>query len=346
MEFEENVYNTHVLNIPTRSGLVLDEVLSAMQKDIRRGNWRAAVQWMLDAIWTGREKCLQNIETLCWNRLLIITIEDIGPADYNAFLITYNYRMKYMQTEDREEKDRICYIVTKYLALCKKSRVNDWAIHSLSRYIEKQGLSWDNIYINNKDKILEYINKDKTADPTSIILAILASYNTGRMLESNAVLSGTSKTIRSKKPILSLLRIILDYCEREEYILACLDVMLDINRAQTAKINWHDKRWLLLYVHIAHVIFYRNYPAHMMTELTIADNEGDESKYRIYYNKKLVYDMKELEDVIPLPDYAVDMHTTRGRLKHRDYLHFLREGCVINNGDRFWEDISQIYLNI
>lgn len=59
--------------IYTQNGYKLDEVISALQKDIRRGNEEAAMFWALELV--------PKFEAYLWRRLSVIVNEDIGIAN-------------------------------------------------------------------------------------------------------------------------------------------------------------------------------------------------------------------------------------------------------------------------
>ncbi len=56
----------------TKNSYIMFEVVSALQKDIRRGNEQGAMYWALEF--------LPKFEAYLWRRLLIISQEDIGLA--------------------------------------------------------------------------------------------------------------------------------------------------------------------------------------------------------------------------------------------------------------------------
>jgi replication-associated recombination protein RarA len=64
-------------NLTTLNGYRADEVVSALQKAVRRGDCDGAVYW-------AHEMNLSGLGAWAWRRLLIITSEDIGLAEPNA----------------------------------------------------------------------------------------------------------------------------------------------------------------------------------------------------------------------------------------------------------------------
>ena len=62
-------------SVTTSTGLPADEVISTLQKSIRRGEVRAAVLCALDLSATSTE-----LDTYLWDRLHVIAVEDVGFA--------------------------------------------------------------------------------------------------------------------------------------------------------------------------------------------------------------------------------------------------------------------------
>ncbi|MEP7359251.1 MAG: AAA family ATPase [Anaerolineales bacterium] len=65
--------------VRTRHDLPADEVISALQKEIRRGRVENAGLLAYEMIATSAE-----LEAMLWRRLLVISVEDVGWGDLNA----------------------------------------------------------------------------------------------------------------------------------------------------------------------------------------------------------------------------------------------------------------------
>jgi replication-associated recombination protein RarA len=63
------------VDVKTRHGLAADEVISALQKEIRRGQVENAALLAYEMVTTSPE-----LEAFLWRRLLVISIEDPGSA--------------------------------------------------------------------------------------------------------------------------------------------------------------------------------------------------------------------------------------------------------------------------
>ena len=68
---EEKLQKHHGFELRTKSGYRLDEVVSALQKAIRRGQEERAMYWACEMFESGFVKYL-------WRRLTVIVLEDIG----------------------------------------------------------------------------------------------------------------------------------------------------------------------------------------------------------------------------------------------------------------------------
>ena len=104
----------------TVGGYDLYEVMSALQKTIRRGDQDAALYW-------ATELYLSGYEGHAWGRLLVIASEDVGIADPMVFV---QVRLLHDTWKERKkEKDARLYFVDAVLRLARadKSRIADHA---------------------------------------------------------------------------------------------------------------------------------------------------------------------------------------------------------------------------
>jgi replication-associated recombination protein RarA len=101
----------------TARGYDLHELLSALQKDIRRDREYEAVFW-------ATELESFNPEAL-WNRLEVIASEDIGPACPIMPVIIETLRKQYDEFYEKDERRLFLTNAVAILARSKKSRVTD-----------------------------------------------------------------------------------------------------------------------------------------------------------------------------------------------------------------------------
>ena len=105
----------------TVGGYDFYEVLSALQKTIRRGEQDSALFW-------STELYLSEYESHAWRRLLVIASEDVGIADAEVFTQVRALYDTWM--ERKKEGDAKLFFVDAVLrlVLAKKSRITDNAL--------------------------------------------------------------------------------------------------------------------------------------------------------------------------------------------------------------------------
>src|ERR1043165_7262715 len=67
------------VDVKTFNGFQADEVISALQKEIRRGNTENAAMLAYEMLTTSAE-----LEAYLWGRLQVISVEDVGYGNLNA----------------------------------------------------------------------------------------------------------------------------------------------------------------------------------------------------------------------------------------------------------------------
>lgn len=112
--------------IITKNGYKADEVISALQKSIRRG-------WETPAVYFAYELYSSGYAEWCWKRLRIISSEDIGLAEPGISTEIWSLYQMHKEAaknkEDKGEPQRL-FLVHAVLLLCraKKSRLVDWTL--------------------------------------------------------------------------------------------------------------------------------------------------------------------------------------------------------------------------
>jgi len=108
----------------TRNRYQYDEVVSALQKEIRRGNEFNGLYWAL-------ELCESGFDLACWRRLIICAVEDVGLADEGAVVLVNNlYQMwlglrKVEKGKARLPESNILALAILKLCRANKNRVAD-----------------------------------------------------------------------------------------------------------------------------------------------------------------------------------------------------------------------------
>ncbi len=113
--------------ITTINGYDLFEVVSAFQKEIRRGSEENAMYW-------GVELWESGFIPYAWKRMIIISTEDVGLANPYAPMIINSLYWQYEKLTgtkgDKKKQNRLPYVqAILFLANAPKSRHTDWALN-------------------------------------------------------------------------------------------------------------------------------------------------------------------------------------------------------------------------
>jgi replication-associated recombination protein RarA len=120
----------------TRHGLPADQVISALQKEIRRGNTENAALIAYEMATTS-----ERLETYLWKRLLVISVEDVGFGELKApVLIESLYRMVNVFEPADGERLLLAIHAVRYLCACRKDRSSDEMIIWIKHEVEMNGL--------------------------------------------------------------------------------------------------------------------------------------------------------------------------------------------------------------
>lgn len=153
------------------------ELLSALQKDIRRGNEEQAVFWASELESMGPKQ----IETL-WRRLKIIAVEDVGLANQIAPIVLYYLEMQYFdlkKTNNKKKPERLPLVnAVLFLAGSLKSRLVDNLLNVV--YGEKE------LEKNNPKIPTEYIDMH-TRDGAKGQVGIERFFDKGTKLDREAI---------------------------------------------------------------------------------------------------------------------------------------------------------------
>lgn len=107
--------------ITTRNGYAGDEVISSLQKSIRRGLEEQACMFAYELYVSSPQ-----LEEKLWRRLLTISVEDIGMGNPMAAMMVNNlYRMS--REFEYADGDRPIYFIhaIRYMCQCEKDRSSD-----------------------------------------------------------------------------------------------------------------------------------------------------------------------------------------------------------------------------
>ena len=120
------------VDVRTRHGFPADEIISSLQKEIRRGHTDNAVSIAFEMATTSPE-----METFLWKRLLVISVEDVGWGDLQAPVLLHTL-FQMVKMLDRQDGERLLYAIhaVRYLCTCQKDRSSDELVNLLMREVE------------------------------------------------------------------------------------------------------------------------------------------------------------------------------------------------------------------
>jgi replication-associated recombination protein RarA len=121
------------VTVRTRHGLPADEVISALQKEIRRGNEENAALLVHEMVATS-----SALESTMWQRLLAISVEDVGWGDTQAPLLVHAlYRMHELFAPGKGERRLFAIHAARYLCRCRKDRSSDEMAAWIKQQVER-----------------------------------------------------------------------------------------------------------------------------------------------------------------------------------------------------------------
>jgi replication-associated recombination protein RarA len=113
------------VDVKTFNGFQADHVISALQKEIRRGNTENAALLAYEMIITS-----PALEDYLWHRLKVISVEDIGFGELLApVLIQSLFEMCSACGRGVGERKLYAIHAVRYLCMCKKDRSSDEMIN-------------------------------------------------------------------------------------------------------------------------------------------------------------------------------------------------------------------------
>lgn len=122
--------------VRTVHDLPADEVISALQKEIRRGNTENAAMLAYEMLTTSAE-----LEAFLWSRLQVISVEDVGYGNLNApVLVEALYQMHHRIERPRGDRYLFAIHAVRVLAQSQKERGSDFLLNWLQRSVDEDGL--------------------------------------------------------------------------------------------------------------------------------------------------------------------------------------------------------------
>ncbi|MCB8944154.1 MAG: AAA family ATPase [Ardenticatenaceae bacterium] len=120
-------------SVTTLHGFKADHIISALQKEIRRGHTENACLLAYEMVLTS-----PALEDYLWQRLMVISVEDVGFGEPMAPVLI-NALQQMLGTFDRSVGERKLFAVhaVRYLCQCQKDRSSDeminWMIHGVAQ---------------------------------------------------------------------------------------------------------------------------------------------------------------------------------------------------------------------
>jgi replication-associated recombination protein RarA len=119
--------------VRTLHDLPADEVISALQKEIRRGNTENAAMLAYEMLTTS-----ESLEEYLWGRLQVISVEDVGYGNLNApVLIEALYQMHFRLPRPRGDRYLFAIHGVRVLANSQKERGSDDLLNWMGRAVEQ-----------------------------------------------------------------------------------------------------------------------------------------------------------------------------------------------------------------
>ncbi len=121
--------------VRTVHDLPADEVISALQKEIRRGHTENAALLAYEMLTTSAE-----MEEYLWARLQVISVEDIGIGNVSAPVLIETL-FQFHKRLDRPRGDRYLFAIHAVRALCEsqKERGSDFLLGWLMQAVDREG---------------------------------------------------------------------------------------------------------------------------------------------------------------------------------------------------------------
>ena len=122
--------------VRTMHDLPADEVISTLQKEIRRGNTENAALVAYELVKTSPE-----LEAKLWQRLYVIAVEDIGMGQPDAPVLIHSLeQMRLAFDYGMGDRELFAIHAVRYLCGCKKDRSSDEMLNWIKQAEDKQGL--------------------------------------------------------------------------------------------------------------------------------------------------------------------------------------------------------------
>jgi hypothetical protein len=340
-----------------RGGIDVDIAKSAMQKAIRRGDvslaWTMALR-LNEFVKLGKGKA---VRTNMLNRLPVIAGEDIGMGNLKVVIKVEEYVNMFRDSSSENLCEAELVDCITMMCLAKKSRlgshVNAVFYQALStpEYFEKLDPllleTMKNIERKNKilsddeDKFLvariEWLLRNAKTDMEKMSTFFYMRYLLNSENKYKIPRGYPKKRNISSEPIFFVWNIMMTIVkpDRKKSLEICYKMFLNEN-----------ERHIYLVLGLFVYFFYDEVNSEKMVDVskTIESFGGLE---------KIIF--SAMNEVIEIPEYAVDKHTKKGRSKGKDSVVFAVEGAVVENESEWiskirsdgksWKNLGEMYID-
>lgn len=292
---------------PTYSGFSPDECSSGLQKAIRRG-------WFRDAFQNGLELYRSGplLRTNVWNRLIIISFEDVGLADPFAIVDVYHLFKKRGTSEEELS------LLTAIFRLCqaKKSRINDNSV-----YMYPQNGIFKGSVSTWEDDLIEALEK-KVIGFAHYYRQAIAN------CEEKIKINGKGRGLNPQTLIWSAFQKVLP---DSDYLKLIREISMLPNhkwKAGTQMYQTHCINLICLGIVPTNEELKNHKPVDLLKD------------FQVYLDEH-----KERKNIKGICDYAIDKHTRKGRSKNRLFIHFFEEGAKLYNEDKRFMKLSAKFFS-
>lgn len=304
----------------------VDQARSAFQKAARRGFWPETLLWGLELFYAG-----PGLQSNIWNRLLVISVEDIGLA--NPLLV---FRLWSLARLSERPRDPVMFGIGAFLATeSLKNRVNDWVIGLFPATPEYSTLPLP--------RLLEgYVAalRQREMEAFRYMNALYErSQEAGPRLEERKLRAALGLTADEPKNVqyLNFVAFRRAFPQYAYFSQALVDL--------AAHWEWDD-RVRLLAAHCIDLVYWSRVPPRTQVEKALSvrgtiEQVPDEVRQQI---QQLIRQFLARRIKAPgMLDMAVDKHTAQGQRLGRGVLEFLTRGSVLLNEHPQFAELDEFF---
>ncbi len=317
-EFPEQFEEHDGMYMSTYSGFSPDECTSALQKAIRRGWFRDAFQNGLELYRSG-----SKLRTNVFNRLIIISFEDVGIADPFAALDVYHLFKK------RGTQEEELAMITAIFRLCqaKKCRINDNSVYMYQEPgKDEKGIKWkfQGSIDTWQDSFLEALKNKEIGYAHYYRQAIATS-------DEKVKIDGKGRDGAKLRPKGNAQALIWDSFDKlmpqNEYLKIIKEIAMLPNH------KWKPGTQMYQ-THCINLICLGIVPSNQQVE-------GHKAMEPLKELQLYLDEHKQRTNMKGIADYALDKHTRKGKAKGRGLMHFFAEGAKLHDEDPRFHKLSE-----